>query len=869
MVVKSTWSIEEQTQLVNTMIKARQVHYTSCHYGISGQQSGFQVRAMSNGVSQVELNEIMKRSGYKRPQGEQEHPVAFRYYVLSSGKYALTRVVYAGTDYSGREGNLFAHTLVFDELDIWPSSLFKWEEWKSHLEEGEDEEKPEPLPVVELNITQTPMYEFIKTEEQEDRLKTMLTAIFLSQSSKRTLILRGNPQQQSQWIACVHQCFPLSIAHSLEFSTYEYTPTRLPTIAVTVEGTDISLDVRQRQYQFYVFDDISGQDSKLPDDEQNLMGKDYAELIVHLRSNPSRLHKFFDFTALFKCRKVDHLLGNVARLYSLSLGVFDYPPTVLAESAEFAIQSEHIFYDNNVTNHLIQSLREQAFEKCDLADWSLYARFLGKAAFITKLSSHKHELMSIWQQMFIRNLRKGNLVPHELQQVREDIEQAMPEVRKYLLASLLEPVVLQAVAALLPFLCGDRAVQTIQIIASTVEQIGRTPAFVQIEVLNLISVISKTDDCLRSTLPALLRQITDAKVLCIICQHIYTLNTERKKALVNIIKNLKLLPDFDIAVKQCLPLDLLLQELEVMLDSQQAQVDTFIKYRLNVLDQRDGINWAFIDRIIVQLLETSNDIECLKLTYHLLERDELREIISDNPALLLRCIKLVNADIKLELGVIQSSLVELLILVRKHNISLYPNKIELLEILNTSVKPVVPANKIINVLNKNIGHLNKADYETFVMALLNTYITSHGTKNICIEIREHELLLGILFSISTKAKDDRFKNIYLTWLESKLNLISNESCLTDFIAMWLTISAKYIEEELMKSMEEKVMPLLAYALAHHPNKNTSMTTLNKIVNKDQIANERYRNLINLADQHQLIHWSKLNPFKWFLLKIHR
>ena len=99
----------------------QQLHYTSCEHGLSG-YSGFQFNAVTPGISPVVMREVEDRTVYEppgwlvaspRPEQPSAYPVAFCYGTSdATGAVITAQAVFAGTDYSGRPGNYFAHALV-------------------------------------------------------------------------------------------------------------------------------------------------------------------------------------------------------------------------------------------------------------------------------------------------------------------------------------------------------------------------------------------------------------------------------------------------------------------------------------------------------------------------------------------------------------------------------------------------------------------------------------------------------------------------------------------------------------------------------------------------------------------------------------
>jgi len=121
----------------------RQLYYTSCQQGTEGIQ-GFQVNAASPGIDRAHVDAGVQLILYRPspeapslPTAEQLDalPVAVGY--RSFGDYAvLFHSRYVGADFTGRQGNYFAHILVLDApdqdlagvlpVDTWGGTTWRW-----------------------------------------------------------------------------------------------------------------------------------------------------------------------------------------------------------------------------------------------------------------------------------------------------------------------------------------------------------------------------------------------------------------------------------------------------------------------------------------------------------------------------------------------------------------------------------------------------------------------------------------------------------------------------------------------------------------------------------------------------------------------
>lgn len=317
-------------------MNALQLHYTSCRRGQAA-GAGFQTRALTPGIAPDELREIERRGLYRPPrdarqeptveQIEAEFPRSLRFYTLESGRRALTRTGYVGQDYSGRWGNYFAHTLVFEDdvPGIWPVDYYEWEGWVDRLAPADDTEaEPAPLPPVDLaeiapgeSFTLEDLQDFLREEPGRlGVLEQMTRAVLLHAESGRPVVVHDTPLNGLYWIACVQKLFPPRHALYLSFSTYQYDARGVAVLNATTGETDFTFSETERRYQFQVFDLATGVHSEVPPADD-----DYPTLAVRwLAEDPALLDEFIEFTGLFTHDRPDHDLAHAARLFHLSRG---------------------------------------------------------------------------------------------------------------------------------------------------------------------------------------------------------------------------------------------------------------------------------------------------------------------------------------------------------------------------------------------------------------------------------------------------------------------------------------------------------------------------------------------------------------------
>lgn len=319
-------------------MRALQLHYTSCRFGASG-SAGYQVRALSDGITQEERRSLEQRGLYIPPRDapqrptpediENEFPVAYRFHRLPSQRPALTRSCYVGQDHTLRWGNYFAHSLVLEDRvsGRWPMDFFDWEGWKRSLPDEEDRSKPPPLPAVDVasiepsNLMSLPaLAEFLQEDEgRVPMLATMVRAVLAGRTSSRPVLLVGDSFFTPLWIACVHRCFPAQVAWNLEFSSYQHESRGCLALNATTGQTDLVLDDRARRFQFYVFDLEAGSGS-----EVEPLGEEYARTVsTWLARDPERLSRFYAYCEDFSLAIPSTDLLHAVRFFQMAEGILE------------------------------------------------------------------------------------------------------------------------------------------------------------------------------------------------------------------------------------------------------------------------------------------------------------------------------------------------------------------------------------------------------------------------------------------------------------------------------------------------------------------------------------------------------------------
>ncbi len=432
-------------------MRALQLHYTSCRRGQAA-GAGFQTRALTPGILPEELREIERRGLYRPPRDapqeptaeeiEADFPRALRFYTLESGRRALTRAGYAGQDYSGRWGNYFAHTLVFegDAPPIWPVDFYEWEGWVDRLAPADDTEaEPAPLPAVDLaeiapgeSFTLEDLQAFLREEPgREQVLERMARAVLLYAESGRPVVVRDTAVNGLYWLACVQKLFPPAHAAHLSFSSYQYDARGAALLNATTGATDFTFSDTERHYQFQLFDPAAGVHGDVPADAD-----DYpARAARWLAEDPDALDAFIEFTALFGHVRPDGELAHAARLFHYSRGgEGSLAGAQLSGILEFVREHTHPEARGQVLGMVLRAARQAREDEWAPEDHGRLVAFLAAEARASGEPGHRALALSAWRSLLERRVMAGGggtgVAAEGWRQVRAAYEEAPGELEE-------------------------------------------------------------------------------------------------------------------------------------------------------------------------------------------------------------------------------------------------------------------------------------------------------------------------------------------------------------------------------------------------------------------------------------------------------
>lgn len=213
---------------------AWQLHYTSVASGPTG-RAGFQFVAETPGLPPQVRSTVTPLLAYRpppeappSPDAEQlaAFPVALAYQ-RSGGHAVLVRSRYLGRDYSGREGNFFAHAVVAgpEELEgLRPIELWGADFWADRPAAGDLAALEELDPGA--GVSPQTLADHLAEEDSYRLLVALVDAAVaaLDRGHGRVVLVGADVEPIVRWIAVLSYSLPVSAAARLSFTTYSADP---------------------------------------------------------------------------------------------------------------------------------------------------------------------------------------------------------------------------------------------------------------------------------------------------------------------------------------------------------------------------------------------------------------------------------------------------------------------------------------------------------------------------------------------------------------------------------------------------------------------------------------------------------------------
>ena len=201
-----------------------QYYYTSFVHPQTS-RAGFQVKAMSPGISQHTQALIARMIAYQIPsimdeRDIQSHPIALRYYYENPQECILLCSQSCGSDENGRPGNFFAHAVILEpEMFKTIPPIFYWQSSFWLKQDEETRSHPDILPILTdfeemhpLAIEQ--VWSFLTSIEPYHFSKLMAAVVHCHKTLRRVAII-DTTDRVALWIAGVSCLLPLITGLSL------------------------------------------------------------------------------------------------------------------------------------------------------------------------------------------------------------------------------------------------------------------------------------------------------------------------------------------------------------------------------------------------------------------------------------------------------------------------------------------------------------------------------------------------------------------------------------------------------------------------------------------------------------------------------
>jgi hypothetical protein len=181
--------------------------------------------------------------------------------------HVLAQTRYVGTDYSGRYGNYFTHSLLGDAKDFERAPALPVELWGSPAWVSTEQDDTHLPPMMALRpgtaVTRDRVARFLQAPHRARRLPAFLACVEQALETRRRILIVDHEDGQpggyaaALWIAAASYALPRRLALQLTFDTYVRNPYQSSALLCGLLGgrdTDFAFASHEVQQQFYVFD---------------------------------------------------------------------------------------------------------------------------------------------------------------------------------------------------------------------------------------------------------------------------------------------------------------------------------------------------------------------------------------------------------------------------------------------------------------------------------------------------------------------------------------------------------------------------------------------------------------------------------------
>lgn len=248
-------------------------HYYTSFINKETGSAGFQVKAMSPGISPEQQALISRMIAYRIPPTLNEyeigsHPVALRYYYKGPGECVFLCSQSNGNDENGRPGNFFAHTLVMKPtlfasvppILYWRSPFWRIRDPGSHTQLA-------ALPDfdVEPSLDVDQVWEFLARGNRREQFYKLMCAVVHYNKTQRRIVIIDKNEHVALWIAAVSCMLPPACRPLLSFATYHHDPYQAQ-FMITGTTSDSSFHASPEEYvSYFILNAEAGRISAIED----------------------------------------------------------------------------------------------------------------------------------------------------------------------------------------------------------------------------------------------------------------------------------------------------------------------------------------------------------------------------------------------------------------------------------------------------------------------------------------------------------------------------------------------------------------------------------------------------------------------------
>jgi len=312
------------------VMKFLQTYRTSCKIGQSG-SDGFQFYSFSKGLTEQELNEISLLGSYKPPMAsnldttDEEAPVAFKYFRLSSGRVGVLQSAERAEEYTGRSGNYFTHALILEQgrFPFLPILMQNSQYFRKNLTEEENniETIPPLLPALEVDLQSLKDSLFTQKNlatgdgigkgKDEELLSKLLDLVLSGKvKQKKGIILADNHPEEI--ILALSYALPFEKVLDLTFSTYSHNPDKQPVLLSSCKSEGCAIDFNNTliNLDYYVFNRDTGKFAGI--ENQSEFSKTLAHVFIN---EPEKINELYSFSNHFTGEKDSDSMDMIAFIF--------------------------------------------------------------------------------------------------------------------------------------------------------------------------------------------------------------------------------------------------------------------------------------------------------------------------------------------------------------------------------------------------------------------------------------------------------------------------------------------------------------------------------------------------------------------------